>query len=148
VRFAGNSNNKRRRIMRDPRHRIKRSIGALVVMALTTLSLQTPASAAMVGTAAVIDGQQASLDRGRLLAALNREDVRKQLEALGVDPKAAQQRVAALSDEEIHSLDGRIQDLPAGGDVLAVALIVFLVLLLTDILGYTNVFPFVKKTVN
>jgi hypothetical protein len=134
--------------MRDRRHGIKRSIGALVLMALTALSLQTPARAGMVGTAAVIDGQQASLARGRLLAALDRDDVRKQLEALGVDPQAAQQRVAALSDEEIRSLDGRIQNLPAGGDVLAVALIVFLVLLLTDILGYTNVFPFVKKTVH
>ena len=43
-----------------------------------------------------------------------------------------------------------IDPLPAGGDalgvILGVALIVFLVLLITDIMGYTDIFPFVKKT--
>jgi hypothetical protein len=35
--------------------------------------------------------------------------------------------------------------LPAGGvDLLGAVLIVFLVLLLTDILGYTKVFPFTR----
>ena len=88
------------------------------------------------------------LRAGRLLSALDRQDVRNQLEALGVDPRAAQQRVAALSDEDIRALDGRLGQLPAGGDILGVALVVFLVLLLTDILGYTHIFPFVKKTVH
>jgi multidrug resistance efflux pump len=101
-----------------------------------------------VGTGAVIDQQQAVVDRGQLLAALDREDVRQQLVAMGVDPKAAQERVAALSDEEIQNLNGRVQSLPAGGDILGVAVLIFLVLLLTDILGYTDIFPFVKKTVN
>jgi len=124
----------------------RRAIAAVVVMALTQLGLQAPATAGMVGTAAVLASPQRGPDRSQLLSALNRDDVRRQLEALGVDPHAAQQRVAALSDEEIRTLDGRVARLPAGGDVLGVALIVFLVLLLTDILGYTHVFPFVKKT--
>ncbi len=127
---------------------VMRGIGGVVVMTLTLLSLQTPAYAGMVGTGAVIDQQQAVVDRGQLLAALDREDVRQQLVAMGVDPKAAQERVAALSDEEIQNLNGRVQSLPAGGDILGVAVLIFLVLLLTDILGYTDIFPFVKKTVN
>ena len=132
-------------IMTDGR---KRAIAAVVAMTLSLLCLQTPATAGMVGTAAVLAGQQRAPDRNQLLSALGRDDVRRQLEALGVDPQAAQQRVAALSDEEIRTLDGRLAHLPAGGDVLGVALVVFLVLLLTDILGYTHVFPFVKKTVH
>ncbi len=127
---------------------VMRTIGNAVVMSLMTWSLQAPAYAGMVGTQEVIDQQQTAMDRGRLLTALHREDVRKELVAMGVDPHAAQQRVAAFSDEEIQSVNGRIQSLPAGGDVLGIALIVFLVLLLTDILGYTDVFPFVKKTVH
>lgn len=125
-----------------------RSISGLVVVALTTLSLQVPAQAGMVGTAAVIDQQQVSVDRGQLLRALDRDEVREQLVAMGVDPQAAAQRVAALSDDEIQSLSARMQELPAGGDILGVAVFIFLVLLVTDILGYTQIFPFVKKTVN
>ena len=127
---------------------VMRGIGTLVVMTLTTLSLQTSAYAGMVGTATVIDHQQAAVERGQMLSALARDDVRKELLDMGVDPQAAQERVAVLSDEEITSLKGRVQELPAGGDVLGLAVFVFLVLLLTDILGYTDIFPFVKKTVN
>lgn len=134
--------------MKDVKHPAVRTIAAAVVMAVTSLCLQAPASAAMIGTGVVVAGQQAALERSRVRSVLDRQDVRDQLEALGVDPRAAQQRVAALSDEEIRALDGRLGELPAGGDVLGIALVVFLVLLLTDILGYTNVFPFVKKTVH
>ena len=127
---------------------VLRGIGGVVLMTVTMLSLQTPVYAGMVGTGAVIDQQQAAVDRGRLLTALDREDVRQQLITLGVDPQAAQQRVASLSDEELRSVAGHMQDLPAGGDILGVAVLIFLVLLFTDIMGYTDVFPFVKKTVH
>jgi len=127
---------------------VMRGIGGVMLMAVTMLGLQTPAYAGMIGTGTVIAHQQAVMDRGQLLTTLNREDVREQLMAMGVDPKAARERVASLSDEELRSVAGHIQDLPAGGDVLGVALFIFLVLLFTDIMGYTNVFPFVKKTVH
>ena len=127
---------------------IKRAIGGVVLISLMITSLQMPAYADMVGTAAVIDQQQAVIDRGKLLAALSRDDVKEQLVAMGVDPQAARERVASLSDEELQSLNGHMQELPAGGDILGVAVFIFLVLLITDILGYTDVFPFVKKTVH
>jgi len=125
-----------------------RGIGGVVLMTVTMLGLQTPAYAGMVGTGTVIAHQQTIMDRGQLLTSLKREDVREQLIAMGVDPKAARERVASLSDEELRSVAGHVQELPAGGDVLGVALFVFLVLLFTDIMGYTHVFPFVKKTVH
>ena len=127
---------------------IKRAIGGVVLISLMITSLQMPAYADMIGTAAVIDQQQAVIDRGKLLAALSRDDVKEQLVAMGVDPQAARERVASLSDEELQSLNGHMQELPAGGDILGVAVFIFLVLLITDILGYTDVFPFVKKTVH
>jgi hypothetical protein len=127
---------------------LRHGMGGVLLMTLTMLSLQTSAYAGMVGTGAVIDQQQATLERGRLLAVLDRDDVRKQLVTMGVDPRSARERAAALSDEELRSLDGRIHGLPAGGDILGVAVFLFLVLLLTDILGYTHIFPFVKKTVH
>jgi hypothetical protein len=66
-----------------------------------------------------------------------------------VSREQARARVAALSDAEAAELAARIDELPAGGiDVLGVALIVFLVLLLTDILGYTKIFPFTRPARN
>jgi hypothetical protein len=84
-------------------------------------------------------------DRALVLRALQRPEVQARLQDLGVDPQAANARVAALTDQEVATLAERIDSAPAGGnDVLVVALVVFLVLLMTDILGYTNIFPFVK----
>jgi hypothetical protein len=64
---------------------------------------------------------------------------------MGVDPRQVRERVAALSDAEAAQLAARLNELPAGGDILGVVVIVFLVLLLTDILGYTKIFPFTRS---
>lgn len=88
---------------------------------------------------------QASVRRDQVRSFLERAEVRSELASLGVEPGAARARVDALSDEEIAALTGRLDELPAGGtDVLVVALIVFLVLLFTDIMGYTKIFPFTR----
>ena len=83
-----------------------------------------------------------------LLRILERADVQQQLQTHGVSLEQAKARVAALSDAEAAQLMAQIESLPAGGDgvgvVITALLIVFLVLLLTDILGLTKVFPFTK----
>ena len=60
--------------------------------------------------------------------------------ALGVDPLDAQARVAALTDSELQTLDRQIGELPAGGDVLAVIGVVFIVLLILELVGVINIF--------
>ena len=86
--------------------------------------------------------------RERITTLLERRDVRAQLEARGVNPTDVQARVAALSDDEAAQLAKRIDQLPAGGDgfsaLISALLIVFIVLLITDILGVTKVFPFTR----
>ncbi|HWM42643.1 MAG TPA: PA2779 family protein, partial [Burkholderiales bacterium] len=85
------------------------------------------------------------LERERIATLLERADVQAQLEAYGVSPGEVKARVAALTDAEAAELAARLDELPAGGvSILGAILIVFLVLLLTDILGYTKVFPFTK----
>jgi len=83
-----------------------------------------------------------------LLRVLERADVQQQLQARGITLEQAKARVAALSDAEAAQLAAQIDSLPAGGDgvgaLIGALLIVFLVLLLTDILGLTKVFPFTK----
>lgn len=130
--------------MKLMRH-MARGIAGFLYIAVAMLSMQAPAHAGLVGTGEVIAEQQRSLDREQLLSALSRDDVRSQLTALGVDPADAAARVAALSEEELQAMASKMNELPAGGDVLGVIVFLFLVLLVTDILGFTDVFPFVNK---
>jgi hypothetical protein len=71
---------------------------------------------------------------------LAQDSVRKQMIDLGVNPSDAQARVAALTDSELQALDQRIDSMPAGGDVLSVIGIVFIVLLILELTGVINIF--------
>ena len=124
------------------------AVGLAILMAMTTLPMGL-AQAKMVTTDQVIEQSTSSDDRAQVRDFLMREDVQQQLALLGVDPDEAAERVAGLSDEEIQQIVGQLDDLPAGegglGVVVGAILIIFLVLLITDLLGLTDVFPFVKK---
>ena len=70
----------------------------------------------------------------------------QQLTRLGVDAASAQARVDALTDAEVAQLDHQIEQLPAGGSsVLGALVFIFVLLLITDILGFTKVFPFTRS---
>ncbi|MDH3474695.1 MAG: PA2779 family protein [Rhodospirillales bacterium] len=118
-----------------------------LVMAATSLPINL-ARAAMVGTDKVVEQAAKADDRARVLDFMAREEVRQQLIDLGIDPEEALRRAASLTDAEIRQIAGELDQLPAGqGAVAAVVgaiLIIFIVLLITDLLGLTNVFPFVK----
>ena len=67
------------------------------------------------------------------------------MQTQGVDANAAKARVAALTDEEAHKIAGNLDKMPAGGDgILGILFTIFIVLLITDILGFTKVFPFTR----
>lgn len=125
-----------------------RFISYAVLVCFLALGVNPVATAGIVGTGAIVNAQQAKLERDQLRELLSRDDVRHQLVAMGVNPQQASERVASMTDSEVHALAGKMKQLPAGGDILGTAVFIFLVLLVTDILGYTDVFPFVKKTVN
>jgi hypothetical protein len=125
--------------------RLTKPVSHLVIIGLLALSLPLPAAhAGMIGTETVVNAAQAQQDRERLRSTLNRDDVQAQLIARGVDPAQVQARVDSLTDQEAQSLSGKIDQLPAGGDGLGLLVFIFVVLLITDILGFTNIFPFVK----
>ncbi|MGH6893853.1 MAG: PA2779 family protein [Dongiaceae bacterium] len=120
-----------------------------VLMVLVSAPLSS-VKAAMVTTEQVLGDAGASVgDRGKIVRFLQQDAVREQLIALGVDPAEVESRLAALSPSELAQLSDRIDQMPAGqgaiGAVILAALIIFLVLLVTDIAGYTDIFPFVKK---
>jgi Fe2+ transport system protein FeoA len=118
----------------------------VAVVMLLSLGFLPGARAAMVPTEQVIAQSAAQSDRERVRSVLAREDVRRQMEAMGIDPEEATVRVAGLSDEEIRQIAGKLDQSPAGqgavGAIVGAALIVFIILLITDLLCWTSVFPF------
>lgn len=93
-----------------------RSLCRLMVVAVMTAPM-TPAMAGMVGTGDALAQSSVSTQRSTVLAALNRGDVAAQLQALGVDPLAAQARVASMTDAELTQVADQVGTLPAGAAV-------------------------------
>lgn len=125
--------------------KIKRSIVCAALGAFSLLGYTQTVQAAIIGTEQIHAASVAEQQRARIAAALNRPEVMSQLEKMGVDRADAQARVAALTDAEAAQLAGQIDSLPAGGDVIGALLFVFVLLLVTDILGLTKVFPFTRS---
>ncbi|MFT3858673.1 MAG: PA2779 family protein [Aquabacterium sp.] len=106
---------------------------------IATESVAAEASAAQ-------SAAQVAERRAHVLATLNRADVAQALTERGVDMDAARARVDALSDQEVLALADQLDKAPAGAsDVLGAILFVFILLLITDILGLTKVFPFTRS---
>ena len=122
-----------------------------LVLALFMLIISGPFQsvyAALIGTEAVLDSARGQEARDYLSQLLAREDVQNALVAQGIDPAEAKARVGSLSDEEaIHAAD-KFDQLPTASGffeaLLIIAFLVFVILLITDIAGYTDIFPFVK----
>jgi uncharacterized protein YlxW (UPF0749 family) len=104
-----------------------RMICRLLIASVMVLSVQT-ARAGMIGADQATSAAGAQSERNTVLNALSRSDVTSELKALGVDSQAARDRVAAMSDEELRSLAGKMNSLPVGGEGLVV--VVLLVLLI------------------
>jgi hypothetical protein len=109
-------------------------------LAAGMMLIGTPSYAGMIGTEQALAASQRGGDLATVESFVAREDVRAQLEAFGVSPLWAAERVAQLSPEELRQLAGNIDSQPAGGDVIVILGIVFVVLLVLELLGVTNVF--------
>jgi hypothetical protein len=105
--------------------------------------------AALVSTEAAVEARSAQEARSLIHSLLAREEVQARLQLHGIEPGEAKARVDSLSDAETIEVAKRIDQLSAGGSAVGIIvgaiLLVFLVLLITDLLGLTDVFPFVKK---
>ncbi len=112
---------------------------ALALNLVSAFTIAT-AQAGALGTADYISWQQREQRVDRIQSFLTQERVQAQLVALGVDPQAATARVAAMTPDELAALDQQIADLPAGGNALAVIGAVFVVLIILELVGVTNVF--------
>jgi len=131
--------------------RIRRTVATIVALSLSHAGLVHAAvttgapMSQLIGAEQVVQADRAS-GRALLEQTLSRADVAAALEARGVSVAAARDRVAALTDEEAAQVAAEIDRAPAGaGDALGTIVFIFVLLLLTDILGFTKIFPFTRS---
>lgn len=127
---------------------LRRYLSVLLITALTVASLPVVAAPApsteLFSTQSLLDSDQGSADRERIRDVLARADVQQQMLLQGVDPADVEARVFALSDAEARQMADQLDQMPAGAGVVGALFAVFIILLITDILGLTDVYPFTR----
>jgi hypothetical protein len=118
----------------------RRSLVYALCIAIFNLGSPLVAQAGIVGTLQAVESSTRAHDLAQVSGALAQEQVRQQMMALGVAPAAVEARLAKLTDAELRTLAERMEQMPAGGDALAIIGIVFLVLLILEAVGVTDIF--------
>jgi outer membrane receptor protein involved in Fe transport len=122
-----------------------RLIAAALIPCMLLAGVPMTAHAAIVSTEQAMVTTTGNADRERVGSFFAREDVQTALQAQGVDVNDAIERVKAMSDAEVAQLADRVDQAPAGAGVVGILLTVFVVLVVTDLLGWTSVFPFTRN---
>lgn len=112
----------------------------LVSLSLLSLGLAQTAGAGMIGTQQVVQSDARETVIMRVETILARDDVARQLVAFGVDPLAVQSRVGNMTDIELIVLEGKLDKQLAGGDAVAIVGAVFIVLIILELMGITDIF--------
>ena len=118
----------------------------ILTLALSLLLICAPisqAQAAIIANAQLIDQVQHVSDKNALLQSLNRVEVQEQLLSMGVSTAELENRVNQMTQQEIAQLNQQINELPAGGDILGIIVLIFIVFVITDVIGATDIFPFI-----
>lgn len=119
---------------------LQRATVAVALLAFLSAVSPAPVQAGMIGTPAALESATHATNLARVDAVLARADIQQQLVSLGVDPLAARDRAAALTNAELADFATQLEQAPAGGDALAVIGIVFLVLIILEVVGVTDIF--------
>jgi hypothetical protein len=122
------------------RTRRRHSLVAVLAASLLAASVQGAALGGVITTQQYLTAVDREGSRARIDAVLAREEVQSRLEQYGVDPLAAEARLAALTDQELELLATELESLPAGGDILGVIGIAFIVLLILELVGVIDIF--------
>ena len=121
---------------------LRRSTAIFLSILLALMPL-LPAQAAMIGNEQIVSQSQSQQTRDSLQQLFEQETARQQLQAWGVNPDQIKSRIDSLPDAELARFNQQVYDLQAGGDVLGILLVIFLVFIITDVIGATDIFPFI-----
>ena len=112
----------------------------MVVIGLMSASAQ----AAMVSTGDIISSASEQETRAQVLAILDQDQARDALLSLGVAPADVEQRVQDMTSAELQAFSQQVEEMQAGGSAVGVIILIFVILIVLDLLGTTNIFPVIK----
>jgi hypothetical protein len=112
----------------------------LISVSIVCMGFAQVAPAGMIGTGYLLEDESRAASVSRMEILLAREDVGRQLQAFGVDRTMVMERLDALSTAELLELEARLDSQVAGGDVIAVVGVVFIVLMILELVGVTDIF--------
>ena len=116
----------------------------VLVLSFSLLAIPlSQAQAAIVTNGQLMHQVQQVNDKAALLQSINRTDVQEQLSSMGVSTADIEDRINQMTGEEIAQLNQQLDALPAGGSVLGIIVLVFIVFVITDVIGATDIFPFI-----
>ena len=123
-------------------HFLRRPTAALLSMLLALMPM-LPAQAAMIGNEQIVNQSLSVQTRDSLRQLFEQDTARQQLQAWGVSPDQINTRINSLTDAELTRINQQVGDLNAGGNVLGILLVIFIVFVITDVIGATDIFPFI-----
>lgn len=121
---------------------LRRPIAVFLSILLALMPL-LPAQAAMIGNQQIISQNQSQQTRDSLQQLFAQQAAQQQLQAWGVSPDRIKNRIDSLTDTELARINQQVNDLNAGGNILGILLVIFIVFIITDVIGATDIFPFV-----
>mgnify|MGYP001822379577 FL=1 len=122
---------------------INKCLSTVLTFALLSMSFNS-ALAGLVSNEQVIAQAQHQSAKAQLMQTIERADVRQQLLSMGVREQDITSRINLMTADEIAQLNQQIDELPAGGDLLGIILVIFIVFVITDVIGATDIFPFIN----
>jgi len=123
-------------------HFLRRPTAALLSILLALMPM-LPAQAAMIGNEQIVNQSLSVQTRDSLRQLFEQDTARQQLQAWGVSPDQINTRINSLTDAELTRINQQVGDLNAGGNVLGILLVIFIVFVITDVIGATDIFPFI-----
>ena len=120
----------------------QRTLSLILSLLLLSISF-SQVQAAIITNAQVINQTQQINDKEALLQTIKRIDVQQQLLGLGVTTAELESRINQMTQQEIAQLNQQINELPAGGDALGLIVLIFIIFVITDVIGATDIFPFI-----
>lgn len=121
-------------------HKARGALMRLISISIVCMGFAQAAPAGMIGTAHMLEDETRAASLSRVEVLLARADVGRQLEAFGVDQAMVAERLNGLSSAELLELEGQLDSQVAGGDIVGIVGAVFIVLLILELVGVTDIF--------
>jgi hypothetical protein len=119
-------------------NKYKVNLVSIITALVFFVGMPQAVNAGMVGTHNLLPQGLTQLDQQQA-----RQSMKNQLVDLGVEPEMAKARIDSLSDQQVAEISSQLSDLPAGADAGGILLTIFIVFVITDVIGATDIFPFI-----